>query len=661
MIRKLSFVLLIVMTLPALLSVYTSCTSAVGFDSTNPLSSKNTIAGNPLNTTTYKLLNGLCEAVNRCHPTSTRETCVSELKQLSGFDIRLHLPPSYSTPEAIMNGEFHGVIGIDNSNLNTCITSLQNLSCSSIELKTAYDPKSVNAYLGAPNLLGTNPCANVFSFKPAYACEHKVFLVNSENTSLNPKEITTGISYSVNPDLPAGLKLDSQTGVVSGSPLSPFSTKTFTIYAKSPAGISSTPLQLTGAEGFNVNDLGDESNMSGVICSTSSGKCTLRAAIEAANNSASSKVILLPAGRIVLLQEKQLLVTKGIEFYGDCEAGTIIDGQNKTNIIQITAGPSLLDHLTIQNGKTTDKAGAGVLIRADNGTFITRLNHVNISNNSNNGGSSGMAIGAGIAAFGLGTNSRAILTMDYCIVANNTNTDGNFGSGMGLWYNTEAVIQRSYFKTNWSTGYGGAISSHSGNLKVFQSLFEGNHSETGGGAIFIDHYAKENSNIENSTFSNNFGRDGGAIYLGAMTMKILNSTFYANEASSVPYGGALVVQAAKVILQNNLFSKNNLNAVPKNCEAGSPSQYESWGNNLSDTDSSDCLLGNSMDIIDPSIPISSLADHGGPTYTHALVPNSLADSGANASACPQEDQRGAPRLQDGTCAIGAFQLSKKSQ
>jgi hypothetical protein len=58
--------------------------------------------------------------------------------------------------------------------------------------------------------------------------------------------------------------------------------------------------------------------------------------------------------------------------------------------------------------------------------------------------------------------------------------------------------------------------------------------------------------------------------------------------------------------------------------------------------------------------LGSLADNGGPTMTHALLPGSPAIDAADPAMCPSADQRGAPRVDgDGdsvaACDIGAFE------
>ncbi|HEY1014650.1 MAG TPA: choice-of-anchor Q domain-containing protein, partial [Herpetosiphonaceae bacterium] len=52
-----------------------------------------------------------------------------------------------------------------------------------------------------------------------------------------------------------------------------------------------------------------------------------------------------------------------------------------------------------------------------------------------------------------------------------------------------------------------------------------------------------------------------------------------------------------------------------------------------------------------------LADNGGPTWTHALLPGSPALN-AGGMSCPGVDQRGVSRPQGAACEIGAFELEE---
>jgi hypothetical protein len=50
----------------------------------------------------------------------------------------------------------------------------------------------------------------------------------------------------------------------------------------------------------------------------------------------------------------------------------------------------------------------------------------------------------------------------------------------------------------------------------------------------------------------------------------------------------------------------------------------------------------------------TLADNGGPTLTHALLPGSPAIDTAETAACPATDQRGIVR--DAACDIGSYEF-----
>jgi hypothetical protein len=62
--------------------------------------------------------------------------------------------------------------------------------------------------------------------------------------------------------------------------------------------------------------------------------------------------------------------------------------------------------------------------------------------------------------------------------------------------------------------------------------------------------------------------------------------------------------------------------------------------------------------------LGPLADNGGPTLTHALLPGSIAiDRIPEAECRATEDQRGEPRPETGgtLCDVGAFELTQGNQ
>jgi hypothetical protein len=72
-----------------------------------------------------------------------------------------------------------------------------------------------------------------------------VFTVGSAIASLNPAISGTVTGYSISPALPAGLSLDTSTGVISGTPTAVTSTATYTVTAANSGGNSSFGVVIT--------------------------------------------------------------------------------------------------------------------------------------------------------------------------------------------------------------------------------------------------------------------------------------------------------------------------------------------------------------------------------------------------------------------------------
>src|SRR5207248_7659058 len=85
----------------------------------------------------------------------------------------------------------------------------------------------------------------------------------------------------------------------------------------------------------------------------------------------------------------------------------------------------------------------------------------------------------------------------------------------------------------------------------------------------------------------------------------------------------------------------------------------SQGYNLSSDDGGGYLTGPG-DQINTEPLLGSLQDNGGPTLTHALLPDSPAiDAGdPNFTPPPRQDQRGYPRVVNGRIDIGSFEVQE---
>jgi cysteine-rich repeat protein len=142
--------------------------------------------------------------------------------------------------------------------------------------------------------------------------------------------------------------------------------------------------------------------------------------------------------------------------------------------------------------------------------------------------------------------------------------------------------------------------------------------------------------IRNSTVSNNWSFEGGGIFSGSGWVTITNTTVIGNQEGL----GGSGMQAA-----NSIFAENGVNC------ANIGGVLDDGGNFADD---SSC--GGGFAPITPGVDIEvTLADNGGPTQTHALLPGSVAIDAAGECGLDR-DQRGAPR-NDGACDSGSFEFT----
>jgi CSLREA domain-containing protein len=251
-------------------------------------------------------------------------------------------------------------------------------------------------------------------------------------------------------------------------------------------------------------------------------------------------------------------------------------------------------------------------------------------------------------------------------IRNGFYTDFSFGFGGGINQEsgTTLVINNSVLSDN-NAFYGGALNVGEGITTIENTALIHNRASGGGAISACVTYAQ--MNIINSTISGNYGETGGAIFTQiwavdrsgtyATGLHISNTTITDNE--SVITGGIFNIGTG-VLISNSILAGNRGRAPDCN-----PSIKSSQGHNL---------LGNSFrcnflsaegdKIGTPDAPINPLlaplADNGGPSPTHALLPKSPAIEAGNPAppgsvdgACEATDQRGVPRA--ARCDIGAFE------
>jgi hypothetical protein len=231
----------------------------------------------------------------------------------------------------------------------------------------------------------------------------------------------------------------------------------------------------------------------------------------------------------------------------------------------------------------------------------------------------------------------------------------------GLLNQSEAVVIaiESAFLRNTSDVGGGDAGGlvNVGVLIMHASLVAGNTGFDTGGIVSRGPLVLTNVTISGNT-ATTFGTPGGVRVLEASAM-LTHVTITGNSGT---HAGALASQGGKVTLRNSILAGNS----SPQCIQGSGGGIEGGGNLVGDlscnlwpastfppTDASN-MLG-----VDPVLAV--LADNGGATWTHALLPGSFAIDGGYPKYCLSEDQRGAPRPFDGDldgvarCDVGAFE------
>ncbi len=329
---------------------------------------------------------------------------------------------------------------------------------------------------------------------------------------------------------------------------------------------------------------------------------SLRQAISNANANPGDDTIIFQNGLsgTITLTGGQLDITDSLTLNGPGANVLAISGNHSSRVFQIhpgTNGTVTINGLTLKEGYDSGNGGGGIYI--DEGTVT--INKSTLSDNSAaDAGSSG---GGGIRNYGSLTVSNSTLS---------GNTAGPDADG--------GAIRNS------------RTSSIAGALTIYNSTLSGNSARFGGG-ILIDGGVVT---VSNSTVSGNSASSGGGIFFNGESgaLGLGNSIVAGNAASNdkeIANGSFVFSQG------HNLFGENGASGIRAGIILAA----------------SDRILAGPI-----STAISLLADNGGSTRTHLPVKSSPAiDAGDNSLILSgvTTDQRGQPRIQNGTVDIGAVE------
>lgn len=299
----------------------------------------------------------------------------------------------------------------------------------------------------------------------------------------------------------------------------------------------------------------------------------------------------------------------------------------------------------------------------------------------------------------------ALDVTDSIFSANSANKGG------AIWNRGPSTISNSALNGNSANWWGGAIAKGLATMTIAGSTLSENWSGTSGGSIdnslwatlfiegstifdnatdyvggTIENFGSSTLELTSTTFSGNHaGRSGGAIRNWSSTLRTTNSTIILNrsdtDGNGVGNGGGIYNSSAALL--NNTIDAGNLLGLTEsdsaNDIAGDGVDADSAHNLIGDAATggglTDGVSGNILGVYGSGIINlgavldTNLADKGGPTLTHALVPGSPAlNAGDNDQAVDAEglplayDQRGDgfARICGGTVDIGALEVQPQT-
>jgi CSLREA domain-containing protein len=386
--------------------------------------------------------------------------------------------------------------------------------------------------------------------------------------------------------------------------------------------------------------------------------CSLREAIDAANTNPGADDVPVPAGTY-LLTLGQLVVSDDLDIAGAGQTSTIIDGNvySLHSVIEIQSSAEVeISNVTIQNGGSnnfsyyTTIRGAGIANQGD-----LTLTDSTVTQN--------WALDAAYGGYGGGIyNGSGELNLINSTVS--SNTARSRGGGI---YNRAGVVTLTDSTVSFDTAYvGGGIFNRDGVVALTNSTVSSNQAWSftylpqgilgyGGGIANSAVLTLANSTVSGNSAGVHYGVGGGILNHGTAT--ITNSTVSDNSAAvESPYGpggGGGISNSNVVTLTSTIVANNRVISgfdSVDNCRGS----FSSLGYNLADDTT--CGFSEPSDLVVADAMLGPLADNGGPTETHDLLPGSPAiDAGSVDCPPPATDQRGVARPQGTDCDIGAVE------
>ncbi len=388
------------------------------------------------------------------------------------------------------------------------------------------------------------------------------------------------------------------------------------------------------------------------------GDISLRDAIAAAAPGETIDFDSSLDGGTILLTHGELLLTRPLTIDGaTLPLGLVIDaaGNDPTPSQDDGQGSRIfhVDDGDFGNQIAVEISGltlTGGDVSGDGGAIYNRENLTITSSTLSGNSASGYYAGHGGRIYNAG-DGGGISNFGWATVTSSTISGNSATSGGGIYNSGTVAVTSSTLSGNSASGHyavhGGGISNF-GKATLTGSTISGNSARSGGG-IYNSYFGT--ATVTSSTLSGNSARFGGGISsFGTATITITSSIVAGNIA---PIGAEILSEISTVDL-------NNYNLLGD----GSKTTAEAFnGVTPGGTDMTATSDGTHPTAL-TSILDTMLADNGGPTLTHALLPGSPAINAGDPTAIagvdgiPLYDQRGEgfDRVVGGRIDMGAFEV-----
>lgn len=346
-----------------------------------------------------------------------------------------------------------------------------------------------------------------------------------------------------------------------------------------------------------------------------SGEGSLRQAILDANANPGADIIDFQdelTGTITLTSG-QLVVTDDLTVNGPGSFSITVSGNHASRVFDVFPGITvIISGLTISDGSAMGSSGGGI------------------------------------------RNDSTLTLVDVVLSGNATvkvaSTIGN-GGGISNFSNGIVTITNSTLSVNSSGGNGGGVWNNGGQVSIANCTLVGNSAITDGGGIFN---SGGTLNLTNSTLSGNSAQnaDGGGIFNQSVGNVNISFTTLSGNSAGISGGGFTNFPSSTMSIKSSIVA---------NSTSGGDCDNRATLNALGSNFNTAGTCPGFTQVTPAQLNLGPLADNGGPTETHALLPGSVAIDAAPdctdiGGGTVSTDQRGIFRPQGVACDVGAYEF-----